>query len=356
MKNLKGYIYIINTLLFIVIMLVSVNLTMNVWAEGTETDEEKIIGKWYTVNESGDTIAEYVFKTDETFTYLSKTMDGEIVYDETGFGFEFEAGRLTFKQDNSVAIADFKYEFDEEAIYLTNNETSSGIPVIINLYRNEELAKANSEAYKRSDNYLVDIADEEGFAIKDGVLLAYFGDSIEITIPENVHTISSYAFEKSVKRANSVSSVTIPGNVRVIEENAFQYSGVTLVIMEEGVETVGDNCFGGSELMEIYMPKSLINIGEGIADIYAYDSSLSVDDFNAQVEMHCVKGSTADVRFCKDARFKLLYDYEEAMKEIEQGEHTKAKLLYGFFLICVIITVVAVIYLTKKKRVISEAA
>jgi hypothetical protein len=80
-----------------------------------------------------------------------------------------------------------------------------------------------------------------------------------VTIPPTVTIIGNYAFDLS-----KVTSVTIPSNVREIQNSVFSgcYS-LESVIMEEGLLSIGENAFGGcAKLTSIDFPNSLTTIGE----------------------------------------------------------------------------------------------
>ena len=64
------------------------------------------------------------------------------------------------------------------------------------------------------------IINENGFYIKDGVLLSYTGDNTDVTIPETVKTIADYTFFSS-ENAKNIKTICIGANVQNIEVNAF---------------------------------------------------------------------------------------------------------------------------------------
>ncbi|MCR4615490.1 MAG: DUF4132 domain-containing protein [Clostridiales bacterium] len=72
------------------------------------------------------------------------------------------------------------------------------------------------------------------FQIEDGALTKYTGRSKKVVIPDGVTTIKSMAFN-----TRSLEEVTIPANVRAIEEDAFYYDCENLLkIVIEGYSTV----------------------------------------------------------------------------------------------------------------------
>ena len=120
------------------------------------------------------------------------------------------------------------------------------------------------------------------FLIKDGILTGYVGSGGDIVIPEDVTEIGSFVFNKNRKitslmignqvcvihsyafaNCNNLASVKISGNVKVIEDCAFQISGLKQVELEEGVEEIGADAFGylSATGATVHIPSSVREIG-----------------------------------------------------------------------------------------------
>ena len=72
-------------------------------------------------------------------------------------------------------------------------------------------------------------------------------------------------FKESI---TAVTEIDIPSEidgiaVKVIGDNAFQYKGLTTVLLPDSIETIGASAFNGNKLTEIILPDSLTSIGFG---------------------------------------------------------------------------------------------
>ena len=147
---------------------------------------------------------------------------------------------------------------------------------------------AQFHAEKNKLAFVVDDGSEQreelvDFVVEGGTLKKYLGMETDVVIPENihrigtssfnennaiqrleignqVHTIGTYAFSS----CNSLAEVKICGNVKVIERCAFQFSEASCVVIEEGVEQIGEWAFGylNPNGAEVFVPESVIEIGK----------------------------------------------------------------------------------------------
>ena len=95
---------------------------------------------------------------------------------------------------------------------------------------------------------------------------APWGDKITNVVIENgVTNISQYAFYG----CGELQSISIPGSVKQIDQQAFDYSGLTSLILPEGLTKIGDGAFNQcTSLRSISLPNSLTYIGD-----YAFQST-----------------------------------------------------------------------------------
>ena len=64
-----------------------------------------------------------------------------------------------------------------------------------------------------------------------------------------------------VFRDRNLTSVTIPGNIKNIAENAFRNNRLTSINIGNGVETIGNNAFDENRLTSVAIPNSVTRIG-----------------------------------------------------------------------------------------------
>ncbi len=101
------------------------------------------------------------------------------------------------------------------------------------------------------------------FAVANGVLLAYRGNSADVTIPAGVTVIGGEAFA----RHGEMTRVTIPSGVKTIGAGAFRdCTGLTRVTVPASVTRMEDSAFAGCLGLEIIMvlnPSCFIGAGAG---------------------------------------------------------------------------------------------
>jgi hypothetical protein len=79
----------------------------------------------------------------------------------------------------------------------------------------------------------------------------------EVTMPEGVGRIASYAFWRT-----GLECLKLPLSVRVIESCAFGHTKLREIILPEGVQTIGSSAFYGAALEHVMLPQSLRVIEE----------------------------------------------------------------------------------------------
>ena len=82
----------------------------------------------------------------------------------------------------------------------------------------------------------------------------------EYTVPNNVGTISAYAFAGS-----PIKKVTLPSSVKTIEAYAFTGSALTEIELNQGASSVGQGAFEGcTALTKATLPSSLTRLGQSM--------------------------------------------------------------------------------------------
>ncbi|MCD8124003.1 MAG: leucine-rich repeat protein [Lachnospiraceae bacterium] len=101
---------------------------------------------------------------------------------------------------------------------------------------------------------------EEEFLVADGVLLNYTGTEADVTIPDTVTEISSYAFWNNT----IVKNVTCPESVTVIDANAFRgCTALTSFTLPEKLVSIGNYAFYNCTALtgSLDLPETLTTIG-----------------------------------------------------------------------------------------------
>ena len=234
-----------------------------------------VVGKWYQYS-SAEGIKIWDFNAEGI--YYSATEDVYGKEDET----------LTIQREEYSIEGDIMHMYKRDA---TLEYTSYGFRLIfdssyeIKLYEYREDALEQISDEDREEEYYENKKDEKGCVIEDGVLLRYYTEEKEITIPDNVTTIGSAVI---VTELDNIDKLIIPGNVKKIEKSAFNETPLGSVVMEEGVEEIGDYAFADSYYTEIYVPESVKHIGE-----FAFRCS----ELNNGGKIYVKKGSYAEEYF-----------------------------------------------------------
>lgn len=117
-------------------------------------------------------------------------------------------------------------------------------------------------------NYMI-VQDNQGNkCIK---ITKYFGNALEVIIPEfieyngenlPVSVIGKYAF----RNVNSLTHITLPSNLIIIEDYAFSGCGNLMSVnITNGVDMIGNGAFYGcSSLLNIIIPSSVTTMGYGV--------------------------------------------------------------------------------------------
>lgn len=75
---------------------------------------------------------------------------------------------------------------------------------------------------------------------------------------------SAFIIENNILKGiidKNLTSIVLPTEVKEIANNVFEKSNVMEVILNDGIEWIGDECFLGSNIKKINFPPSLKHIG-----------------------------------------------------------------------------------------------
>jgi len=139
----------------------------------------------------------------------------------------------------------------------------------------------------------------------------YTGPPWAVSIPTNINgltvtSIGNGAFNGLRIGLSNLTSVTIPGSVTSIGEDAFEFCcGLTNVTIPDSVTSIADHAFASAGLTCVFIPGSVTNIG-----MYAFDCSnlraINVDSQNS------VYSSVAGVVFDRSGCTLLQYPHGAA--------------------------------------------
>ena len=154
------------------------------------------------------------------------------------------------------------------------------------------------------------LQDEKGFVIIRSVLYDYCGEEESIIIPENVTSIGVRAFERSdlteitipesvtnigsyaFSWCRSLENIEIPSSVMSIEERAFDNSGLTKITIPESVTNIGSYAFAFSALKDVVILGKVTSIGEGVFWNCDYLTSIEIGAGVTSIEQsafgHCI--------------------------------------------------------------------
>ncbi len=121
---------------------------------------------------------------------------------------------------------------------------------------------------------------------RTATVISYMGTDKDIVIPEKIGGMDVVGFYERFYTEGmapaEVNSITVPGVIKAIPDHCFdQYSGLTKVTLNDGVEEIGKNAFCNCDkLTEISLPASIKTIGDHALGYSETDSGIvPIDGF-----------------------------------------------------------------------------
>lgn len=242
-------------IIFIIASIVSVAISACGNIKSKESRElstrisNSVLGKWYEYSSAEGII---IWRFEDDGVYYSATEEAFKKEDENNIikkrEYSIDGNRICLESRN-VTLEYTSYGF--RLIY------DSGYEIKLYEYREDAAKQVSDEENK--EKYYESIKDNNGCVIEDGVLIRYYIEEEEVTIPNNVTIIDSAAI---ITELEEINKLTIPGNVNKIKRSAFNEIPLGYVVIEEGVEEIGDYAFTDSYFNEIYVPESVNLIGK----------------------------------------------------------------------------------------------
>lgn len=217
----------------------------------------------YSVPDSVTTIGNYAFCGSDNLTSITIS-DSVTVIDDSAF---YSCNSLT-----SVAIPDsvttigsdaFAWCYDLESITIPDSVTSIG---------DYAFYSCDSLTSIKLSNNITEIS---------GSMFAYCDSLTNISLPKGIASIGAAAFEDCDK----LEKITLPDSIKIIEPDAFRYTGIEEIYIPAGIEAIDYNAFNYSDLEDIYFEGSRAQWNNTVTamfpDDYYYDyEDLFLDSVN----------------------------------------------------------------------------
>ena len=118
--------------------------------------------------------------------------------------------------------------------------------------------------------WLSKVFGDNKYAIVNGILLSGYIYYDDVVIPEGVTTIAKSAY--ATKHNFNVVTLTLPGSLKTIEDEAFLECPFMSVNIPNGVTSIGDKAFWDADswLKEVTIPSSVTHIGD---KAFGYDGN-----------------------------------------------------------------------------------
>ena len=78
----------------------------------------------------------------------------------------------------------------------------------------------------------------------------------QIALPKGLNKLGKRAFAN----CEALKHINIPAQIAVCEREAFVYSGLETIVIEDGVEVIGEGAFAGTQIKELVLPNSVKKI------------------------------------------------------------------------------------------------
>ena len=284
-----------------------------------------IVGTWYELI-ANDSTNRWSFSEGGDYEYVKENKEDK-KYNHSG-SYIIEDNIVTMTRDNGKVYGKYRIKYTDYGLKLMYAE-EAGRP--IELYESKQQLLETSPNYYNTKTYYKTIADEEGYVIEDGVLIAYVGDAKKIRIPSEVKTIDAVWYGKRLKK------VTFPGTLKKINSTVIDAeSNIECVYIEEGVVEIEDHAFWDAYLLELHIPSSVTKIGKDIIGVVE-------GGISEETTIYVEKDSYAHQYFVKEGLEEQLV--------FEEPENIWVKILIITVVVVLVIGVsVAIAIVVKKKR------
>jgi hypothetical protein len=118
------------------------------------------------------------------------------------------------------------------------------------------------------ENFMNGLTGDGDFLVSGNTLIAYRGNSAEVTVPDGVSLIAGEAFMGH----SEINKVNLPDSVEIIGEGAFEdCTSLSEIVWGQNVSAIKDRAFADCNLTNITLPDSVISVG-----LKAFDDNVEI--------------------------------------------------------------------------------
>lgn len=165
------------------------------------------------------------------------------------------------------------YLFDQtiqiDAGAFSGNASNPGALVVVG--HEHSTAKDYAASFNHSFDHILTRVPERFFDWSDhgdgtGAITNYFveiSDRVvpnDLVLPDVLGGVTITEISRSVFSGKGISKVTLPADLKVIDDYAFHWNDLTEVVIPDGVISIGENAFNSNQLAEIVIPESVTEI------------------------------------------------------------------------------------------------
>lgn len=176
---------------------------------------------------------------------------------------------------------------DDLTVYVPDDQVEAYRAALINL-NPDQIQPSGQQAIIHD---YVPTAEELGF--DNGVITAYYGDSLRVDLPGEVNGVAVTAIGASAFADSPIVAVTIPEGVTEIGTSAFDGADDLHVInLPDSLKVIGDHAFNSTEANMITWGSGLEEIGDGAFRYVSFGEDLELPESLRVIGPEAFKGAT----------------------------------------------------------------
>ncbi len=120
------------------------------------------------------------------------------------------------------------------------------------------------------NNFLSNVSEGDFLIVGDGILLAYKGNSANVSVPEGVKKIAPGTFREHIE----INNIKLPESLTEIGEDAFRgCNSLTSIVFGNNIKRIEDRAFMGCPVSTLVIPESVESMGLRAVDFSQGDKS-----------------------------------------------------------------------------------